>query len=172
VPPIEQKFRMRESNSSLKIRGVALRNRQIRLVLVPSSGESSISCPCVNEFVDSSVRLRDASATSLRRKRHSPETRPASENPIPLPLAGTHGQERYMHSCSSLVRLCCTCTLLPLVTAPASSQRAMRINRQRRGLFSNFFAWGHSRKSYGNLHQNRWLRRRARDVLEYLGTGP
>src|SRR5258708_17699667 len=94
----------------------------------------------------------------FRRKRHSPETRPRiGKLQSHFRFAGTHRpQERYMAFLFFLSQI-----VLHLHFAAAGDprqhhhQRAMRINRQRRGLFLELLALGVIPvNSYGNLHQN------------------
>jgi len=109
-------------------------------------GENVFFLPCVNEFVDSSrPRYGDASAPVF------PAEMPLARNfrrigktPTPLPLCrnGNRPQERYMAFSVFLGQIVLHRTLLPLVTAPASSPAPMAaLIASVAVASSNFLAW-------------------------------
>src|SRR5260370_37478868 len=101
--------------------------------------------PCVIGVVDSMVRASGCfgdqssggNATRQKLGRASENSSPTSALP-----ARTGPRNATWHSCSSLVRLCCNCTLLPLVTraciitsAPCALIASVAVSS------SNFLPW-------------------------------
>src|SRR5258707_15683157 len=118
---------------------------QPKLCLGKRGAESFYFLLCVIGFVDSMVRasgcLGDQSsggnATRQKLGRASENSNPTSALP-----ERTGPRNATWHSCSSLVRLCCNCTLLPLVTraciitsAPCALIASVAVSS------SNFLPW-------------------------------